>query len=237
MEHISPPKRSWRKTCFKLSPRREGRVLRLGRKENSTRHAKMHRSQWLWCKNIGKSLSKSITFNANKHVFRCEKSPGTLFHGQPSYNRRCTDIDAHNFRSKKVRLIWKIILLITLTSAASDGLFKECWLTRRTKEYPRYCTTFRKEQVSGVSDRSRTRFGGGGEEKNKSLLPVRADKEARLGQNTVRFGAREIASIRSGPVIFYRVRRLSGPVKICPNKRIARVMHTRTHVARIRGRI
>jgi hypothetical protein len=37
-------------------------------------------------KNRGKSkLSKNVLFNANKHVFHCEKSLGTLFYGQPSY--------------------------------------------------------------------------------------------------------------------------------------------------------
>jgi hypothetical protein len=37
-------------------------------------------------KNKGKSkLSKNVLFNANKHVFYCEKSLGTLFYGQPSY--------------------------------------------------------------------------------------------------------------------------------------------------------
>jgi hypothetical protein len=37
-------------------------------------------------KNKGKSkLSKNVLFNANKHVFHCEKSLGTLFYGQPSY--------------------------------------------------------------------------------------------------------------------------------------------------------
>jgi hypothetical protein len=36
-------------------------------------------------KNRGKSkLSKTVLFNANKHVFHCEKSLGTLFYGQPS---------------------------------------------------------------------------------------------------------------------------------------------------------
>jgi hypothetical protein len=36
-------------------------------------------------KNRGKSkLSKNVLFNANKHVFHCEKSLGT-FYGQPSY--------------------------------------------------------------------------------------------------------------------------------------------------------
>jgi hypothetical protein len=38
-------------------------------------------------KNRGKSkLSKTVLFNANKHVFHCEKLLGTLFYGQPSYN-------------------------------------------------------------------------------------------------------------------------------------------------------
>jgi hypothetical protein len=33
-------------------------------------------------KNRGKSkLSKTVLFNANKHVFHCEKSLGTLFYG------------------------------------------------------------------------------------------------------------------------------------------------------------
>jgi hypothetical protein len=37
-------------------------------------------------KNRGKSkLSNNVLFNANKHVFHCEKSLGTLFYGQPSY--------------------------------------------------------------------------------------------------------------------------------------------------------
>jgi hypothetical protein len=37
-------------------------------------------------KNRGKSkLSKNVLFNANKHVFHCEKSLATLFYGQPSY--------------------------------------------------------------------------------------------------------------------------------------------------------
>jgi hypothetical protein len=37
-------------------------------------------------KNKGKSkLSNNVLFNANKHVFHCEKSLGTLFYGQPSY--------------------------------------------------------------------------------------------------------------------------------------------------------
>jgi hypothetical protein len=37
-------------------------------------------------KNRGKSkLSKTVLFNANKHVFHCEKSLGTFFYGQPSY--------------------------------------------------------------------------------------------------------------------------------------------------------
>jgi hypothetical protein len=37
-------------------------------------------------KNKGKSkLSKSVLFNANKHVFHCEKSLGPLVYGQPSY--------------------------------------------------------------------------------------------------------------------------------------------------------
>jgi hypothetical protein len=37
-------------------------------------------------KNRGKSkLSKNVLFNANKHVFHCEKSLGTFFYGQPSY--------------------------------------------------------------------------------------------------------------------------------------------------------
>jgi hypothetical protein len=37
-------------------------------------------------KNRGKSkLSKTVLFNANKHVFHCEKSLGTLVYGQPSY--------------------------------------------------------------------------------------------------------------------------------------------------------
>jgi hypothetical protein len=36
-------------------------------------------------KNRGKSkLSKTVLFNANRHVFHCEKSLGTLFYGQPS---------------------------------------------------------------------------------------------------------------------------------------------------------
>jgi hypothetical protein len=40
-------------------------------------------------KNRGKSkLSKNVLFNANKHVFHCEKSLGTFFYGQPSYNKR-----------------------------------------------------------------------------------------------------------------------------------------------------
>jgi hypothetical protein len=35
-------------------------------------------------KNRGKSkLSNNVLFNANKHVFHCEKSLGTLFYGQP----------------------------------------------------------------------------------------------------------------------------------------------------------
>jgi hypothetical protein len=39
-------------------------------------------------KNRGKSkLSKNILFNANKHVFHCEKSLATLFYGQPSYKK------------------------------------------------------------------------------------------------------------------------------------------------------
>jgi hypothetical protein len=37
-------------------------------------------------KNRGKSkLSKTVLFNVNKHVFRCEKSLGTFFYGQPLY--------------------------------------------------------------------------------------------------------------------------------------------------------
>jgi hypothetical protein len=37
-------------------------------------------------KNKGNSkLSNNVLFNANKHVFHCEKSLGTLFYGQPSY--------------------------------------------------------------------------------------------------------------------------------------------------------
>jgi hypothetical protein len=37
-------------------------------------------------KNRGKSkLSKTVLFNANKHVFHCEKSLGPLVYGQPSY--------------------------------------------------------------------------------------------------------------------------------------------------------
>jgi hypothetical protein len=37
-------------------------------------------------KNRGKSkLFKTVLFNANKHVFHCEKSLGTLVYGQPSY--------------------------------------------------------------------------------------------------------------------------------------------------------
>jgi hypothetical protein len=37
-------------------------------------------------KNRGKSkLSKNVLFNANKHVFHCEKSLETFFYGQPSY--------------------------------------------------------------------------------------------------------------------------------------------------------
>jgi hypothetical protein len=37
-------------------------------------------------KNSGKSkVSKTVLFNANKHVFHCEKSWGTFFYGQPSY--------------------------------------------------------------------------------------------------------------------------------------------------------
>jgi hypothetical protein len=37
-------------------------------------------------KNRGKSkLSKNVLFNANKHVFHCEKSLATLLYGQPSY--------------------------------------------------------------------------------------------------------------------------------------------------------
>jgi hypothetical protein len=37
-------------------------------------------------KNRGKSkLSKTVLFNANKHVFHCEKSLGILVYGQPSY--------------------------------------------------------------------------------------------------------------------------------------------------------
>jgi hypothetical protein len=37
-------------------------------------------------KKRGKSkFSKNVLFNTNKHVFRCEKSLGTLFYGQPSY--------------------------------------------------------------------------------------------------------------------------------------------------------
>jgi hypothetical protein len=37
-------------------------------------------------KNRGKSkLSKTVLFEAYKHVFHCEKSLGTLFYGQPSY--------------------------------------------------------------------------------------------------------------------------------------------------------
>jgi hypothetical protein len=37
-------------------------------------------------KNRGKSkLSKNVLFNANKHVFHCEKSLGTFFYKQPSY--------------------------------------------------------------------------------------------------------------------------------------------------------
>jgi hypothetical protein len=43
-------------------------------------------------KNRGKSkLSKNVLFNANKHVFYCEKSLGTLFYGQPSYLERRKD--------------------------------------------------------------------------------------------------------------------------------------------------
>jgi hypothetical protein len=38
-------------------------------------------------KNRGKSkLSKTVLFNANKHVFHCEKSLGPLFYGPPSYS-------------------------------------------------------------------------------------------------------------------------------------------------------
>jgi hypothetical protein len=38
-------------------------------------------------KNSGKSkLSKTILFNANKHVFHCEKSLGTLFCGGKKNN-------------------------------------------------------------------------------------------------------------------------------------------------------
>jgi hypothetical protein len=37
-------------------------------------------------KNRGTSkLSKNVLFNANKHVFHCEKSLAILFYGQPSY--------------------------------------------------------------------------------------------------------------------------------------------------------
>jgi hypothetical protein len=37
-------------------------------------------------KNRGKSkLSKNVLFNANKHVFHCEKSLATLLYGQPLY--------------------------------------------------------------------------------------------------------------------------------------------------------
>jgi hypothetical protein len=43
-------------------------------------------------KNRGKStLSNNVLFNANKHVFHCEKSLGTLFYGQPSYTRMVMD--------------------------------------------------------------------------------------------------------------------------------------------------
>jgi hypothetical protein len=41
-------------------------------------------------KNRGKSkLSKNVLFNANKHVFHCEKLLGTFFYGQPSYIYTC----------------------------------------------------------------------------------------------------------------------------------------------------
>jgi hypothetical protein len=38
-------------------------------------------------KNRGKSKLSNVLFNANKHVFHCEKSLGTLFYGQPRITR------------------------------------------------------------------------------------------------------------------------------------------------------
>jgi hypothetical protein len=50
-------------------------------------------------KNRGKSkLSKTVLFNANKHVFHCEKSLGTLFYGQP-----CPSDDIKGYEKKKIR--------------------------------------------------------------------------------------------------------------------------------------
>jgi hypothetical protein len=42
-------------------------------------------SMAIMSKNRGKSkLSKNVLFNANKHVFHCEKPLASLFYGQPS---------------------------------------------------------------------------------------------------------------------------------------------------------
>jgi hypothetical protein len=47
-------------------------------------------------KNRGKSkLSKNVLFNANKHVFHCEKSLGTFFYRQPSYKQISMKLDTH----------------------------------------------------------------------------------------------------------------------------------------------
>jgi hypothetical protein len=67
---------------------RGGRVLRFRHKEDGRYTACKNAliSTAIMSKNRGKSkLSKSVLFNANKHVFHCEKSLGTLFYGQSSY--------------------------------------------------------------------------------------------------------------------------------------------------------
>jgi hypothetical protein len=59
-------------------------------------------------KNRGKSkLSKTVLFNANKHVFHCEKSLGTLVYGQPSSatkEQQCVSLQLECLRLRFISL-------------------------------------------------------------------------------------------------------------------------------------
>jgi hypothetical protein len=77
------------------------RVLGFRHKEDGTPHAKNALiSAAIMSKNRGKSkLSKNVLLYANKHVFHCGKSLGTLFYGQPSLKKLYSTMEYAQFPS------------------------------------------------------------------------------------------------------------------------------------------